>query len=139
VLEDVLHLERVTKVRLVAAVFAQGLREWNPRPAAGHGLAFGEVLEHAGEDRSIAAKRRSVRQNSSRCRAGRRTGPYALNQWSVRSLDVLMELLATMVKKAVLTLCIFTIFLPNTRRGIRRPDRPFGTAADLAVEADWAR
>ena len=42
---------RITQVRLVAAVFAQGLRERNPRPALGDGLALGKVLEHAGDDR----------------------------------------------------------------------------------------
>ena len=50
-LGDVLHLDRVAQVRLVAAVFLQGFRERNPPPALCHRLAFCELLEHAGDDR----------------------------------------------------------------------------------------
>ena len=50
-LGDVLHLDRVAQVRLVGAVFADRLRERNPRPALGDGLALGKILEHAGDDR----------------------------------------------------------------------------------------
>src|SRR6185295_15680758 len=42
VLGDVLHHERVAQVGLVAAVFAQGVRERNARPALGHRLALGK-------------------------------------------------------------------------------------------------
>ena len=48
-LGDVLHLDRVAQVRLVAAVFLQGFRERNPRPAFCDRLALGELLEHAGD------------------------------------------------------------------------------------------
>ena len=49
-LGDVLHLDRVAQVRLVAAVFLQGFRERNPPPAFCHRLALGKLLEHAGDD-----------------------------------------------------------------------------------------
>ena len=49
-LGDVLHLERVAQVGLVAAVFLQGFRKRNPPPALGHGLALGKLLEHARDD-----------------------------------------------------------------------------------------
>ena len=48
---DVLHLDRIAQVRLVAAVFLQGFRERNPPPALCHRLAFCKFLEHAGDDR----------------------------------------------------------------------------------------
>ena len=50
-LGDILHLDRVAQIGLVAAVFAQGLGKGNPRPAFGDRLALGEILEHAGDDR----------------------------------------------------------------------------------------
>ena len=50
-LGDVLHLDRVAQVRLVGAVFAQRLGERDARPALGHRLALGEILEHAGDHR----------------------------------------------------------------------------------------
>ena len=50
-LGDVLHLDRVAQIRLVAAVFLQGFRERNPPPAFCHRLALCEFLEHAGDDR----------------------------------------------------------------------------------------
>src|ERR1700732_3831074 len=50
-LGDVLHDDRVAKVRLVAAIFAQRLGERNPRPAFCHRLAVGEFLEDAGDHR----------------------------------------------------------------------------------------
>ncbi len=50
-LGDVLHHDRVAQIGLVAAVFAQGFRERNPRPGFGDRLAFGEILEHAGNHR----------------------------------------------------------------------------------------
>ena len=49
-LGDVLHLDRVAQVGLVAAVFLQGFGKRNPRPAFCHRLALGELLEHAGDD-----------------------------------------------------------------------------------------
>ena len=49
-LGDLLHDDRIAQVRLVAAVFAQGFRERNPRPGLGHRLALGELLEHARDD-----------------------------------------------------------------------------------------
>ena len=55
-LGDVLHDDRVAQVRLVAAVFAQGFRERNPRPCLGDRLALGEFLEHAGDDRLDRSK-----------------------------------------------------------------------------------
>ena len=50
-LGDVLHHDRIAQIRLVAAVFAQGFRERNPRPGFGDRLALGEILEHAGDHR----------------------------------------------------------------------------------------
>src|SRR6185312_12119150 len=45
-LGDVLHLERVAQVWLVAAVVADRFRKRNPPPAFCHWLAFGKFLEH---------------------------------------------------------------------------------------------
>ena len=50
-LGDVLHQDRIAQIRLVAAIFAQSLRERNSRPLLGDGLALGKLLEHAGDDR----------------------------------------------------------------------------------------
>ena len=49
-LGDVLHLERIAQVGLVAAVFLQGFRKRNPPPAPGHRLALGKLLEHTRDD-----------------------------------------------------------------------------------------
>ncbi len=50
-LGDVLHDDRIAQIRLVAAVFAQRLRERNSRPVLGDGFSLREFLEHAGDDR----------------------------------------------------------------------------------------
>ena len=46
-LGHVLHDERVSQIRLVAAIFAQRLGERNPLPAFGNRFTFGEILEHS--------------------------------------------------------------------------------------------
>ena len=50
-LGDVLHQDRIAQIRLVAAIFAQRLRERNSRPVLGDRLSLRELLEHAGDDR----------------------------------------------------------------------------------------
>ena len=55
-LRDVLHDDGIAQVRLVGSVFAQRLGERNSWPALGDGLALGEVLEHAGDDRLHCSK-----------------------------------------------------------------------------------
>ena len=48
---DLLHLNRVAQIGLVAAVFAEGVGERNPRPVLRHRLALGKLLEHARDHR----------------------------------------------------------------------------------------